>query len=83
MESGNPQDVTVENSHACDNLSRMMTNSLIVSSPYVKYPTPDGVILRVAVDFCDCSQKISKINLAKCFVEVVVIMFGLDEGRFC
>ena len=22
-------------------------------------------------------------NFAKCFVEVVVIMFGLDEGRFC
>jgi len=21
--------------------------------------------------------------LAKCFVEAVVIMFGLDEGRFC
>ena len=21
--------------------------------------------------------------LAKCFVEVVVIMFGLNEGRFC
>ena len=33
-----------------------------------------------------CKSKCLTVNLnifAKCFVEVVVIMFGLDEGRFC